>query len=89
LNQLAAPLTGQAIWGYVLSGAGLLSFTAAIRVAKTASSRANLGLAWTADKPGFLSLDECGSAPLTRQYQFHSGYTIAQPATPDEQVLIG
>jgi hypothetical protein len=86
---MAAPLAGQAMWRYVLQGAGLLSFTAAIRVAKTASSCANLGLAWTADKPDFLSLGECGAAPLTRQDQFHSSCTIAQPATPDEQVLIG
>jgi hypothetical protein len=86
---MAAPLAGQAMWRDVQQGAGLLSLTAAIRVAKAASSRANLGLAWTADKPGFLSLDECGAAPLTRHYQFHSSYTIAQPATPDEQVLIG
>jgi drug/metabolite transporter (DMT)-like permease len=44
LNDIAAPLTGQAIWGYVLSGAALLSFTVAILATKVASSRANLEL---------------------------------------------
>jgi len=44
LNQIAAPLVGQAMWGYVLSGAALLSFTVAILATKAASNRANLEL---------------------------------------------
>ncbi len=44
LNEIAAPLAGQAMWGYVLSGAALLSFTVAILATKVASSRANLEL---------------------------------------------
>jgi drug/metabolite transporter (DMT)-like permease len=41
---MAAPLTGQAMWGYGLSGAALLSFTVAILTTKAASIRANFEL---------------------------------------------
>jgi drug/metabolite transporter (DMT)-like permease len=44
LNAIAAPLVGQAMWGYVLSGAALLSFAVAILATKAASNRANLEL---------------------------------------------
>jgi drug/metabolite transporter (DMT)-like permease len=44
LNDVAAPQAGQAVWGYVLSGAALMSFTVAILATKAASNRANLEL---------------------------------------------
>ena len=44
MSEIAAPLAGQVMWGYVLSGAALLSFAVAILATKAASSRANLEL---------------------------------------------
>ena len=44
MNDIAAPLAGQAMWGYALSGAALLSFAVAILATKAASNRANLEL---------------------------------------------
>lgn len=41
---MAVSLAGQAMWGYGLSGAALLSFTVAILTTKAASSRVNLEL---------------------------------------------
>lgn len=38
------PLIGHVVWGYLLSGAALLFFTAAILLTKAASSRISLGL---------------------------------------------
>lgn len=41
---MAAPLAGQAVWGYVLSGAALVFFSIAVLATKAASNRANLEL---------------------------------------------
>lgn len=42
MNGIAAPLAGQAIWGYALSGVALLCFSTAVLATKAASQRANL-----------------------------------------------
>ena len=44
MNSIAAPLAGQAIWGYALSGVALLCFSTAVLATKAASKRANLEL---------------------------------------------
>jgi drug/metabolite transporter (DMT)-like permease len=44
LTDLAAPLAGQAVWGYLLSGIALVCFSCAVLATKAASNRANLEL---------------------------------------------
>jgi drug/metabolite transporter (DMT)-like permease len=44
LTELAAPLAGQAVWGYLLSGIALVCFSGAVLATKAASNRANLEL---------------------------------------------
>ena len=44
MTGIAAPLAGQAIWGYILSAVALVCFSAAVLATKAASKRANLEL---------------------------------------------
>lgn len=44
VTDIAAPLAGQSVWGYALSGVALASFATAILATKAASNRANLEL---------------------------------------------
>ena len=44
MTDVAAPLSGQAVWGYLLSGVALVCFSMAVLATKAASNRVNLEL---------------------------------------------